>query len=321
MPDELRVLAFDPAALLDAEAQVAARAARGEIAIFDAASPPVLRAEFLRYLLLGLPAPCDPWPVRLPGVRIRGACIDGLLDFADCSGPGMTGLPALSLESCQIPAPVDLTNARLARLSLRDSRIAEVRARGVRIDGSFDVSGVAPLADAAWIDAHAAVIDGDLLARGARLRSPPPRAGIAQRDARYALRLSGATIRGSLDLMGEFSAMGGISLDTAHVTGDVVARGARIGAGEGDALGAQAARLDGVVILADGFIAAGVIWLMGARIAGTLDMNAARLVNHAEDGSAVVLAVDTAEIGGSVLLRNGFARRRGRRQHAWYAHR
>ena len=107
--------------------------------------------------------------------------------------------------------------------------------------------------------------------------------------------------------MGEFTAIGGVALDTAHVTGDVVARGARIGAGEGDAIGAQAARFDGVVILGDGFVAAGVIWLMGARIAGTLDMNAARLVNRAEDGSGVVLAADTAEIGGSVLLRNGFS--------------
>ena len=170
-------------------------------------------------------------------------------------------------------------------------------------------------AEAAWIDAHAAVIDGDLLGRGARLQIPPPRAGIAHRDARYALRLSGAEIRGSLDLMGEFTAIGGVALDTAHVTGDVVARGARIGAGEGDAIGAQAARFDGVVILGDGFVAAGVIWLMGARIAGTLDMNAARLVNRAEDGSGVVLAADTAEIGGSVLLRNGFCRR-GRHQPA-----
>ncbi len=151
------------------------------------------------------------------------------------------------------------------------------------------------------------MIDGDLLGRGARLQIPPPRSGIAHRDALYALRLSGATIRGSLDLMGGFTAIGGVALDTAHVTGDVIARGARIGAGEGDAIGAQAARFDGVVILGDGFVAAGTIWLMGAHIAGTLDMNGARLVNRTADGNGVVLAADTAEIGGSVLLRNGFA--------------
>ena len=95
----------------------------------------MLRAAFLRHLLLGLPAPHEPWPVRLPGVRIRGASIDAMLDLADCAGPNGAGLPALTLEACDIAAPVDLTNARLARLSLRDSRIGEVRARGVRIDG------------------------------------------------------------------------------------------------------------------------------------------------------------------------------------------
>src|SRR5271166_645238 len=307
MPDEQRVLTFDPTVLLDTEAEVIARTASGEVAIFAGAPMPVIRAAFLRHLLLSLPAPREPWPIRLPGVRIHRACIDGLLDLADCAGPGGLGLPALTLEACDIAAPIDLSSARLARLSLRDSRIGELRARGLRIDSSLDISGVTPLADAAWIDAHAAVIDGDLLGRGARLQIPPPRPGIPNRDARYALRLSGAAIRGSLDLMGEFTAIGGVALDTAHVTGDVIARGARIGAGEGDAIGAQAARFEGVVILGDGFVAAGTIWLMGAHIAGTLDMNGARLVNRTADGNGVVLAADTAEIGGSVLLRNGFA--------------
>ena len=299
MPDELRRPEFDPAILLDGEAEVIARTAKGEVAAFPEAERPILRAAFLRHLLLKLSP--DLWPIRLPGVRIHGARIEDTLDLADS-----VGLPGLALEACEFAAPLDLTRARVARLSLRDSRIGEVRARGLRVEGVLDISGVAPLGETAWIDAHAALIEGDLLARSARLQVPPPREGIAHRDARYALRLSGAEIRGTLDLMGGFVAIGGISLDTAHVTGDVVARGAGVGAGEGDAIGAQAARFDGVVIFGDGFVAAGVIWLMGSRIAGTLDMNGARLVNRTDDGQGVVLAADTAEIGGSVLLRNGF---------------
>ena len=81
MPDELRVLTFDPTVLLDAEAEVIACTARGEIAVFADAPMAVLRAAFLRHLLLGLPAPCEPWPVRLPGVRIRGASIDAMLEY------------------------------------------------------------------------------------------------------------------------------------------------------------------------------------------------------------------------------------------------
>jgi len=300
MPDELRRPEFDPAILLDAEAEVVRRTARGEIASFAATERPTIRAVFLRHLLLRL-AP-DDWPIRPPGVRIRGVRIEELLDLTDS-----VGLPGLALEDCELAAPVDLTNARVARLSLYNSRIVELHARGLRVEGSVELSGVAPYGETAWIDAHGAMIEGDLIARGARLQVPPPREGIPHRDARYALRLSGAEIRGSLDLMGGFVAIGGIALDTAHVTGDVVARGAGVGAGEGDAIGAQAARFDGVVIFGDGFVAAGVIWLMGARISGTLDMNGARLVNRSDDGQGIVLAADTAEIGGSILLRNGFS--------------
>ena len=132
MPDEQRLPAFDPSILRDAEAEVIARTARGETAVFSDAERPVLRAAFLRHLLLGLPAPVDAWAIRLPGVRIRGARIEETLDLADCAGPGGMGLAALALEGCEIAALVDLSNARLARLSLRDSRIGEIRARGVR---------------------------------------------------------------------------------------------------------------------------------------------------------------------------------------------
>ena len=304
MPDEQRIASFDPAHLLDAEAEVVARIAAGEVAVFAAGA--VLRAAFLRHLLLGLPAPVEPWPIRLPGVRIRGAHIDGALDLAGCAGPDNAGLAALALEDCTIGAPLDLSNARLARLSLRGSRIGEVKARGMRLDGALDIAGVAPCDTDAWIDAHGAAIAGDLIGRAARLRAPSPRPGIAHRDARYALRLSGADIGGSIDLMGGVALFGGIALDTARVQGDVVVRGAQVTAGEGDAIGAQAARFGGVVIFADGFQAEGVIWLMGAQIAGTLDMNGARLSNRAADGSGGTLAADTATIGGSVLLRNGF---------------
>ena len=65
MPDEQRSLAFDPTVLLDAEAEVIARTACGQVAVFAGAPMPVIRAGFLRHLLLGLPAPCEPWPIRL----------------------------------------------------------------------------------------------------------------------------------------------------------------------------------------------------------------------------------------------------------------
>ena len=141
MPDEQRVLTFDPTVLLDAEAEVVARVSRGEIASFVGMPPPLLRAAFLRHLLLGLPAgpepAAEPWPIRLSGVRIHGARIEETLDLADCAGPSGAGLPGLALENCEIAAPLDLTNACIARLSLRASRIGEVRGRNVKAVKAF----------------------------------------------------------------------------------------------------------------------------------------------------------------------------------------
>src|SRR5579863_3461200 len=108
MPDELRRPEFDPAILLDAEAEVVARTARGEIAVFPEAERPVLRAAFLRHLLLQL-SPND-WPIRLPGVRIHAARIEDTLDLADS-----VGLPGLALVACELAAPLDLTGAGIAR--------------------------------------------------------------------------------------------------------------------------------------------------------------------------------------------------------------
>ena len=76
MPDEQIGLTFDPTVLLDAEIEVLTRTAQGEIATFSGEPMPVLRAAFLRHLLLGLPAPHEAWPVRLPVVRILGARTD-----------------------------------------------------------------------------------------------------------------------------------------------------------------------------------------------------------------------------------------------------
>ena len=75
---------------------VVERTNAGEVADFTAmAGPggvkPSVRAGFLRKLMLGI----DPsWTIRTPGVRLRGARIEGVLDLTDCSGVGGAGLPA-----------------------------------------------------------------------------------------------------------------------------------------------------------------------------------------------------------------------------------
>src|SRR5690606_29696797 len=125
------------------------RTRSGEVADFtpmagpDGAKPAV-RAGFLRKLLLEF----DPgWAVRRPGVRIKGARIEGALDLSDCSGPGDAGLPALSLEACEIPEAVDLSQARLARVALVECRMRRLTATDAVVDGPLIFTRTAPVSD------------------------------------------------------------------------------------------------------------------------------------------------------------------------------
>src|SRR5690348_16617469 len=114
-------MAFDANDLSPHEHFVVERTRAGEIADFSpmagpGGAKPVVRAGFIRKLMLEL----DPaWNVRTPGVRIKAARIEGALDLTDCSGAGGAGLPALALVECDIPDLVDLSHARLARLSFK----------------------------------------------------------------------------------------------------------------------------------------------------------------------------------------------------------
>lgn len=146
----------------------------------------VLRAGEVRDLLLSIPLPrathlaiadrhpeyaafvpaADHGSVRVSsaGVRVRGARIVGVLDLTDGTGMGGASLPALALEDCRlegagrpdrrppVDAPVvmtslDVSNARLSRLSLRGSRTSFICARHLVVDGPLDLSGLAPLHD------------------------------------------------------------------------------------------------------------------------------------------------------------------------------
>src|SRR5262245_20736959 len=103
-------MAFDANDLSPHEQYVVDRTRDGEIADFtpmvgaDGVKPSI-RAGFLRKLMLQL----DPnWIVRTLGVRLKSLRVDGALDLTDCSGAGGAGLPALSLEDCDIPHEIDL---------------------------------------------------------------------------------------------------------------------------------------------------------------------------------------------------------------------
>jgi hypothetical protein len=291
-------MAFDANDLSPHEHFVVERTRAGEVADFTpmagpgGAKPPV-RAGFLRKLMLGLD---ESWPVRTPGVRIKGARIEGALDLTDCSGAGGTGLPALALVECDIPELVDLSHARLARLSLRGSKLARLVAVETEIGGEVDLCDVAPLGG----DGHETLtgklrglrVDGDVLARGAKFA----RAVESDDDA---LMLQSAEIAGNMFIDGGFESFGCVWLNNARIGGTLSGEGAQLlnrsDSASGQALNADGAEI-GAVILRGKFKAEGEVRFASARIARDVDLSAAQFRNDL----GVALVLSSIEVGGQI---------------------
>ncbi len=284
-------MAFDANDLSPHEHFVMERARAGEVADFTPMAgsdgeKPGVRAGFLRKLMLGV----DPaWVVRAPGVRIRGARIEGALDLTDCSGAGGASLPALSLEHCDAPELIDLSRARLAQVSLRTCRLRELRATASVIEGELELGGTkpfgAPGVEALRIDLSEIRIAGNLRASGAALA----RAGD---DEAPVLIADGAEIGGDLRLDDDFETLGCVSLAQARIGGALRCSGAQLLNRSDDArsaaLIARGARIGGDVCLGENLKAEGAVDFSGADIGG--DVNLAHSSIRNEFGAALLLS-------------------------------
>ena len=291
-------MAFDANDLTPSEQFVVERTRAGEAAdLTTAAGPggarPVIRAGFLRRLLLQL----DPnWAVRTPGVRLRGARIEGALDLTDCSGAGDEGLPALALIDCEFSDPIDISHSRIARFSLAGSRLSRLVADEAQIDGELNLCNVAPAGEAGRetlvVKARGIRVDGDILARGARLA----RAGGSDDDA---LMLQGAEINGNILLDHGFESFGCLWLMNAKIGGGVSLEDAtvlnRTDNGEGQAISADGIEARSVSMRGK-FKAEGEVRFNSARIAHDIDVSGGAFRN---DG-AVALNFTNTDIGGQV---------------------
>lgn len=292
-------MAFDANDLSPHEHFVVERTRAGEVADFTqmagpgGAKPPV-RAGFLRKLMLQL----DPtWAVRTPGVRLKAARIEGALDLTDCSGAGGAGLPALALVECELPEVVDVSHARLARLSFKGSRMVRLVAIETQVDGELDLCDVAPLGapglETLTAKLRGARVDGDVLARGAKFA----RAVDSDDDA---LMLQGAEIAGNLLIDHGFEAFGCVWMQNARITGGMSCEGAtllnRTADGLGEALNADAAEIANVL-------------LRKAKVEGLVRFNGARIVRDVDisEGASfknefgVALMLGNADIGGQLF--------------------
>jgi hypothetical protein len=285
-------MAFDANDLTPHEHFVVERTRLGEIADFSALvgdARASVRAGFLRKLLMGVD---EAWLVKAPGVRVRGARIDGALDLTECSA-----LPALALDQCDVAEPIRLNGAEIARLALTRCRLSGLAALDARIAGALDLTGAAALGapgrETLRVTLARARIGGDLRLCGAKLARGE--------SAEPALALDGAEIGGDLRLDGGFEAFGAVTMTYARIGGALLGDGAallnRSDDAKGQALHARGAVIGADVRLASKCKAEGELDFSAARIGGDFDIAGATLRN--EFGAALTIA--DARIAGHML--------------------
>jgi hypothetical protein len=289
LPDRLRE------GLTPAERRLLARVADGEEADFSAPDEGqndptqgaawgperTIRAAFLHWLCTDAQAAACVPP---RGIRIRGARIEGPLDFE-----GATLAHRLSLIRCAIPEGILLTDARARRIDLSGSYIRGLHADGLAAEGDLVLSGLICAGEVRLLRAR---IQGELRCRGARLENPNGNALSADR----------MTVEGSVFLDQGFHATGAVRLLGARIQGQLSCTGARLENPNGDALSADRMTVEGDVFLHQGFHATGAVRLLGARIQGVLSCTGARLENPNGDA----LSADRMTVEGSVFLDQGF---------------
>ncbi len=234
----------------------------------------LISAEVIRALLLGLPFGDERFDSqqRQPIGRliVRGALIatggDGgeVLNLVDAGTAQGDQPPAIIFENCLFQCPIDLSHARLGRLSLKGSRLVSLKAHGASFAGNVDFSEIATseaiVPDPAFpgrkpkceIDMGGAHIAGHLRAKDAaltvRYRAPGERRG-PNEPVPYALNLADCQIDGEVHI-DRATIDGGLSLARAKVRGGLWMTGGTVLAEWDDAsLVLEQAHLGGSVVL------------------------------------------------------------------------
>jgi hypothetical protein len=220
------------------------------------------------------------------GIRIRGARIEGPLDYEGAALPHR-----LRLTRCAIPEGIDLTDARTRRIDLSGCHTRGLRAHGLAVDGGLVLSFLNCIGEVRLLGAH---IKGQLSCRGARFEHPSGRA----------LGADWITVEGAVFLDQGFHATGEVRLLGAHIKGQLSCRGARFEHPSGDAFTADRMTVEGDVFLDEGFHATGEVRLPGARIGGVLSCHGARL----EHPSGDAFTADRMTVGGACSSMRGSTR-------------
>jgi hypothetical protein len=234
----------------------------------------------------------------LGGDRLQ---VDGDLFFQGLRATGHSKLGAVRLLGAHITGQLSLSGAELTNgtgPTLHGNRL-QVDG-GLFLDEGFRATGHGEDGAVRLLGAH---ITGQLVLSGAKLTNGTGRA----------LAADGLQVNGDLFLDRGFRATGhgedgAVRLLGAHITGQLVLRGAELTNEAGPTLHGDRLQVDGGLFLDEGFRATGhgedgAVRLLGAHITGQLSFSGAKLTNEA--GPALIadgLQVDE----GSLFLDKGF---------------
>ncbi|MCU4180020.1 hypothetical protein [Bosea sp. BH3] len=269
--------------LLPAEEEIVARLKSGSFdrlgdGVLPAEPDParVVRAAFLRFLILGGEPGCRP---HEKGVLVRGAWISDALDLEACRV-----FRDIGLNDCHFEATPVLRAAIINRLFLDGSRLPGLQAERLEARGGIYLRGAEV---EGGINLDQARLGGNLECDGAAVRNRGGYALLGRSLEVRNLLLRGATLKG------------GASLSGAALDADLDAAGAVIAAFESMALDAAEITCDGSVVLRNAQIA-GEVRLTGSAIAGDLDCSGTVVEN---EGAAAIEASRIAVKGAFFLRR------------------
>jgi hypothetical protein len=270
----------------------------------EAADDRTVRGEVIAALLLGAAA---AEPGRVPGIRLAGARITGVIDVSDGDVAA-----SLDLAECQLEAPPDFDGAVGRKVRLADcvlpgftAKQAEVRGslrfescsvsgclvlRNARLQGSLHLSGShlacagGQALSAGGVVASGALYGGGLRVEGnLRLIGATFDGGVFLDGARLShpggdtVTGDGLTVRSIVDL-GRTVHDGTLSLRGAHV-GSLSLEGATVRNPGGYAVHADHLEVTTYLHGTGGFAAEGEVCLNDAHIGTILDLKGARLSN------------------------------------------
>jgi len=236
----------------------------------------VVRAHFLRFLLLGGDEDCRP---HEKGIRLSGAWISGHLDLEACRI-----VRDIGLNNCRFDTAPNLNSAVIERLFLDGSSLPALHAERLEARGGLYLRG--------------AEVDGELRLISATFGGNVECDGTAFRPASGpAMNAEGLEAR-RLQLRGARCG-GRVILTSAELAADLDCAGMTLTNSGGVGIEAGAIDVGGGVVLRAATIE-GEVRLLAARIGADLDCSGARILNPGRDG----LQLSRATIAGAFFLRD-----------------